>query len=640
MNLLNKYKKDYQNKTSVEMSLEEYLKLCKKDPSAYASPAERLLKALGEPELFNSATDLRFSRIFGNRTIRLYKAFSEIYGLEEVIEKIVSFFIHSAQGLEESKQVLCLRGPVGSAKSTIVEILKKLMESEPIYVLKAGNDLSPVHESPLGLFSKDDAKELELPESLFTFISSPWALKRLQEFEGDVSQFKVVKMFPSKNYQIAITKTEPGDENTQDISVLVGKTDIRKIGKMSQDDPDAYSYSGALCKANRGLLDFVEMLKAPLKTLHPLLTATQEHNYSGTEAIGAIPFDGLIVAHFNEFEWNKFRTDKKNEALLDRFCVIDVPYNLRKTEEIQILQKLIKNSTLKDKPCAPYTYECLAEFTTLTKISPPDNSSLLSKMRVYNGENIKDKDPNAKSLLEYKKNADEEEGFQGVSTREAYKILAEVFNYDPQEIAADPVHLFVVLQRFIEKAGDPGEEQDFLKEVLKNTIEKHYFKQVGNDIQYGYLEFYDEYRQNYFERYIEKADCWLQDNDFQDPDTGQLIDKDQLNKELEIFEKPARITNAKDFRHEVVGWVIRQRAKNKGACPRWDSYAKIKRAIDDSLAKRLDEILPVISFSGQNSDDDKRKHNKFVERMKEKGYTERQLQRIVKWYIDYSKAVA
>lgn len=642
MSLFSKYQTAFQKKEQVELSMEDFVKLVKKDKMVSATAAERMLAAIGEPELFDSSTSPRTARIFGNKILRRYKAFETIYGLEEIVEKIVGFFRHSAQGLEESRQILCLHGPVGSAKSTIVELLKDLMETYPIYILKAGDTLSPIFESPLGLFSPDDAKELGVPASRLMLPPSPWALKRLKEFEGDLTKFTVVKTYPSKYYQIANVKVEAGDPNTQDISVLTGKTDIRKIGKLSQDDPDAYSFSGGLCKANQGMLDFVEMLKADNKVLLPLLTATQEHNYTGTESIGPIPFDGAIVAHFNDDDLVKFKKDKKNQATLDRLCIIDVPYNLRKTEEIKILKKLINSSTLKDAPCAPYTYECLAEFTVQSKLSPPENSTLLAKLQVYDGESIKDKDPSAKSLLEYKKDADPQEGFVGISTRSAYKLLAEAFNYDTKEIAADPVGLFIVLNNFIDtevKATYGKEACDSFKEYLHSTLQTHYAKLVGNDIQYGYLEYYDDYRQNYFEQYIAKADAWLSDNDFKDIETGHLLDRKMLNDELSILEKSAKIANPKDFRSEVVHWVLRQRANKGGVTPRWDAYAKIKKAIDDSLAKKLEDILPVISFSGQASAEDKQKHNRFVERMKEKGYTEKQLQRIVKWFIDFNKAV-
>jgi len=232
---------------------------------------------------------------------------------------------------------------------------------------------------------------------------SPWANKRLHEFNGDIRQFKVIKIRPSILQQIAVTKTEPGDENNQDISSLVGKVDIRKLEKYSQDDPDAYSYSGGLCRANQGLLEFVEMFKAPIKVLHPLLTATQEGNYKGTEGFPAIPFQGIILAHSNESEWQAFKNNKNNEAFLDRIYIVKVPYCLRVSEEIKIYKKLLENSSLYDAPCAPGTLKMMAQFAVLSRLKEPENSNIFSKMRIYNGENLKDTDPHAKSFQEYRR---------------------------------------------------------------------------------------------------------------------------------------------------------------------------------------------------------------------------------------------
>ncbi len=195
------------------------------------------------------------------------------------------------------------------------------MEHEPIYVLKAGDELSPVFESPFGLFDPEvmgpTLKErYGIPARALTGIPSPWAIKRLTEFDDRMERFSVVRLYPSRRKQIAIAKTEPGDDNNQDISALVGKVDIRKLETYSQNDPDGYSFSGGLNRANQGLLEFVEMFKAPIKMLHPLLTATQEGNYLGTENIGAIPFQGILLAHSNEAEWQSFRNNRTNEAFL------------------------------------------------------------------------------------------------------------------------------------------------------------------------------------------------------------------------------------------------------------------------------------------------------------------------------------
>lgn len=940
MNIINQYKEKYYKHKRETLSLESYLKLAKKDPSVYASPAERMLKAIGEPEIIDTSKTPELSRIFGNRLIKQYKAFKDFYGMEDVINNIVSYFKHSAQGLEESRQVLYLVGPVGSAKSSLAEKLKKLIEQEPIYVLKG----SPIFESPLGLFEPEESDNLGIPKRYLEIKPSPWAVKRLEEFEGDISKFEVQKIYPNQLSQIAICKTEPGDENcltgdheyltpngwkniasystgdkvaqytedgkiefviptdyvtgisnkiihfknknlslsvtpshrmiyqtrgrngapvtvkyhnagegqfssafaiqsgiggqeginlteaelrlqvaiaadgsfrndnittrctiqifkerkkdrletllqaakieyktsdvknrpgyveyvfyapernknlasyfkanheqlkiicdevtrwdghiksedrsaffttkkdeadfvqyahtmtgkratisvrkqnnekhkdlyivninksttrpnygeitpttetgafpvfcfnvpstmfltrkdgivtvtgnNQDISALVGKLDIRQLEFFPQNDPDAYSYSGGLCLANQGVLEFVEMFKAPIKVLHPLLTATQERNYKGTESIGAIPFDGIILAHSNEAEWDVFKNNKNNEAFIDRVYTVKVPYCKRVREEIKIYKKLLSSSSLVNSPCAPHTLRLLAEFCVLTRIDRPKNSSIFAKMKAYDGQNVKEQMADAKSVQEYEEGASRKECFYGISTRQAFKILSKVFNYDKEEIAANPVHLLTVLEDTVHELALSDELESTYLAYVKEYLKENYAEQVGKDIQTAYLDSYSDYGQALFNRYLIYADYWQQDIDYRDPDTGQLLDREELNRYLESVEKPAGIGNPKDFRHEVTNFVLRYRAKHNDQNPKWTSYEKLKTVIEANMFSKTKDLLPVISFVGHKDKESAKKHTDFVDRMKELGYTERQVKTVTEWHERVSK---
>lgn len=649
MSINSKYKERYTKRQAEEMTLDEYLEGCKHDRGMYASAAERMLMAIGEPVIIDTRKDDRLSRIYSNRKIKTYpQAFGDFFGMEETIEQIVSFYKHAAQGLEESKQILYLLGPVGGGKSSLSERLKELMQRVPIYVLKAYNkardrwEISPALESPLGLYNaSEDGAELEaeygIPKRYLRYIMSPWAVKRLEEAEGDLSAFKVVKVWPDVLKQIGITKVEPGDENNQDISSLVGKVNIRELEEYEQHDPDAYNWAGGLNVANQGILEFVEMFKAPIKMLHPLLTATQEGHYNGTEQFGAIPFQGVILAHSNESEWQAFRSNRNNEAFLDRVYIVKVPYCLRVTEEEKIYQKLVAHSELKGAPCAPGTLEMMAQFSVLTRLKEHENSNQFSKMEIYDGKNLKNKDPKAKSLEEYKDTAGVDEGMDGSSTRFAFKILSKVFNYDSEEIAANPIHLMYVLEQQLkqEQLGEAEEEKRIA--IIKGILAPNYAEFLGDELQKAYLESYYEYGQNLFDRYIQYADFWLQDKDFRDPDTGENFDKGALNAELEKIEKPAGIANPKDFRNEVVGFVIRHRADNGGKSPAWNSYEKLCTVIEKKMFSNTEELLPVISFSKKATADEESKHNNFVERMVAKGYTKKQVRLAVDWYMRYRK---
>lgn len=630
------------SKISETMGVEDYLELCKKDLMAYATAAERLLQAIGEPVLIDTNKDHRLSQIFFNKVIKVYPAFKDFYGIETTIEKIVNFIKHSAQNLEESKQILFLMGPPGSAKSSIVEKLKELMCVNPIYVLadKDGK-LSPVFESPLGIFgnSREDKElvsEYNIPIRYIPDRVSGWAVKRLKEYGGDVTKFKVVKIYPSIAEQIAIMKVEPSDENNQDTSTLVGKTNIRMLEYFDQNDTDGYSYSGALNRANQGICEMVEIFKSPIKSLYPLLEATQSHSYKGTENISSMPWYGMVLAHCNMNEWGLFSSDKKNEAVIDRLYKIDVPYCLRYSEEQEIYNKMLTSSDLGKHPCVPETLSMLAKFCVLTRLKEKENSTLYSKLQVYNGIDVRETEPNVKTLSEYHNSAGVDEGMQGISTRFAFKVLSRTFNYDPVEIAADPVHLGVVLKEDIKREQfSPEVEKKYLG--LIDDLKSKYVKVIGNQIQQAYLENYQEFGQNLFERYITYADHWTRDSQYSDPDTGSLFDKTILNAELEKIEKAGGITNnPKDFRNEVVNFVIRQEKNNKVV--EWTSYEKMRVVIEKRIFSNVEELLPIISFTKKSNKEQQREHDRFIKRMSELGYTPTQTKRLVEFYLQEIKS--
>lgn len=648
------YKQRYDDRQTEEYTLEEWLHKCADDSSYYANAFERLLTAIGDPVIFDTSKDERMGRIFLNRTIQTYPdSFGNFYGMEDTISNIVSFLTHAAQGLEEARQILYLLGPVGGGKSSIAERLKQLMQRVPIWALKSFNhaanegrgewQISPCYESPLGLFDPDqDGQDLKdrfgIPLRYLDGIVSPWATKRIDEVNGDLSQFRVVGLYPSILKQIAVTKVEPGDENNQDISSLVGKVNIRELEEHNEHDPDAYNWAGGLNVSTQGIMEFVEMFKAPIKMLHPLLTATQESHYNGTAQFGAIPHHGIILAHSNESEWQTFRNNKNNEAFLDRVSIVKVPYVLRVQEERAIYEKLIQNSALAKAKCAPGTLDIMAQYSVLTRLKDPENSAIFSKMEIYDGKNLKSKDPKAKSLDEYRTDAGVNEGMTGSSTRFAFKVLSKVFNFDRNEIAANPIHLMFVLQKEIEEESLPPEDEENRIKFIKGTLAPKYAEFLGDELQKCYLESYHEYGQNIFDRYISLADFWIQDKDYRDPDTGQLFDREQLDQELEKVEKAAGVAGKKDFRNEVVNFVIRHQANHGGNNPDWTSYEKLREVIEKKMFSNTEEILPVISFSEKKTEDDQKKHNKFVERMVDKGYTERQVRLAVEWYLRWKKS--
>lgn len=631
------------------MSLEDYLIGCKSNPLWYATAAERMVAAIGEPNILDTSTDPRLSRIFSNRKIRTYDTFKDFYGAEEAIEQIVTYFRNAAAGLEESKQILYLLGPVGGGKSSLAERIKDLMEVNPIFVLYDRNEpdpelrTSPVFESPLALFTASEHGEMfednfGIPRSyLGRTVLSGWAQEKLREFDGDINRFSIAKVYPSKTTQTGIMKIEPGDDNNQDVSVLVGKTDLRKLDRFSQHHPYSYSFSGGLNRTNQGLLDFAEMFKANIKVLNPLLMATQDRHYSGTEAIPSMPFTGVILAHSNQSEWTNFRNNKTNEAFLDRVCVIKVPYCLRVNEEEQIYQKMLSSSTLRNIPIAPQTLKMLAQFMVLTRLVAPTNSTMNAKMRVYNGEAVKDTMPNAKPIEEYRMAAGVEEGMSGMSTRFAFKIISKCLDLRPDERQANPVDLMFVLEEAIRQEHLPEDTAKHYNYFIREYLHRDYFAYLEKELRAAYLDSSDSFGQNMFERYVLFAEAWLDDTQCRDPETHILLNRTQLNEQLEAIERPASVMNVKDFRHEIVNYVLRYRAKNGGNAPRWSEYTKMKEVIEKKMFAATENIMPVISFGPKSSDELSQKHNKFIQRMMERGYTENQVQFLVAWWTANTK---
>jgi serine protein kinase len=225
-----------------------------------------------------------------------------------------------------------------------------------------------------------------------------------------------------------------------------------------------------------------------------------------------------------------------------------------------------------------------------------------------------------------------------VSTRFAYKVLSSVFNYDQVEVAANPVHLMYVLEQKIAREDLPEELGRRYLEFIKGYLAPRYAEFVGKEIQTAYLESYSEYGQNIFDRYVTYADCWIQDEEFRDPDTGEIFSRAALNAELEKIEKPAGIANPKDFRNEIVNFVLRARAANGGRNPAWASYEKLREVIEKKMFSNTEDLLPVISFNAKASADEKQKHQNFVERMVRKGYTEKQVRLLSEWYLRVRKS--
>lgn len=259
-------------------------------------------------------------------------------------------------------------------------------------------------------------------------------------------------------------------------------------------------------------------------------------------------------------------------------------------------------------------------------------------MRVYDGESLKDTDPKAKSYQEYRDYAGVDEGMNGLSTRFAFKILSRVFNFDHVEVAANPVHLFYVLEQQIEREQFPQEQAERYLEFLKGYLIPKYAEFIGKEIQTAYLESYSEYGQNIFDRYVTYADFWIQDQGIAIQIPGSCLIASLLTPSWRKSRNRRGSVIQKDFRNEIVNFVLRARANNSGRNPNWTSYEKLRTVIEKKMFSNTEELLPVISFNAKTSTDEQKKHDDFVDRMMEKGYTRKQVRLLCEWYLRVRKS--
>ena len=280
----------------------------------------------------------------------------------------------------------------------------------------------------------------------------------------------------------------------------------------------------------------------------------------------------------------------------------------------------------------------LSRFCVLSRLKPHENSNLYSKMRVYDGESLKDTDPRAKSVQEYRDAAGVDEGMDGISTRFAFKVLSSTFNFDTQEVAADPVHLMYVLEQAIWREQFPEEIEKKYLNFIKAELAPRYAEFIGHEIQKAYLESYSDYGQNLFDRYVAYADAWIEDQDYKDADTGQLMNRELLNQELSKIEKPAGIANPKDFRNEVVKFALRARAAIPGATRPGPPTRSCARSSSGACSRRSRICCRSSASAARRTPRPRRSTPTFVDRMVERGYTERQVRRLVEWYMRVNKA--
>lgn len=595
----------------------EYAELVKREPELAMLSHQRLFNLISEAgvEVVKTDEHPRLRRLYGNDVIKKYKFFEDFYGIDKSVMKIARYFHSAAMEGEEARQVLYLVGPVGSGKSSLMEVLKRALESSiAIYALKG----CPMREEPLHLVPKHLRKDFE--EILGVRIEGdlcPICRYRLKhEFKGKYESFPVEQVGFSIRSRKGIGVVPPVDPNNQDTSVLIGSVDISKIDLYPEDDPRVLSLNGAFNVGNRGIVEFIEVFKNETEYLHTMITATQEKSVPSPGKGAMIYFDGVILAHSNEAEWNKFRSDHTNEAILDRIVKIEIPYCLELNEEMKIYEKILRKSRFKAH-IAPHTIEAASMFAILTRLTPSAKVDLMTKLKIYNGEEIVEKGMTRKiDILELREEASRE-GMTGISTRFIMKALDTALSESECD-CINPVSVMETIIKSVKELAIGDEEKTKYVRFVQDSIKKGYNKLLEKEVTKAFIYGYREQAESLFNNYLDHAEGFINKTRLKDLNTGEELEPDE--KFMRSIEEQIGITeaSAKGFRGDVTAYMFFV-LRNGGKLD-YNSYEPLKEAIEKKLTASVKELSRIVTRAKVRDEEQDRKYNAMVEEMKRNGY--------------------
>lgn len=608
----------------------EYLEIVKQNPGIIKLAHQRLhdeIISQGVEEI-NLDESPKLRRLFTGKTIKVYNFFAdEFYGMEKTLNQIVRYFHSAALRGEESRQVLYLVGPVGSGKSSLVERLKQGFETQPPFHAIEG---CPMHEEPLHLIPRHLRKEFSkmLDVNIEGDLCPVCRYRLLNEFGNKWEEMPIKTYTFSIRGKRGIGVVPPVDPNNQDTSVLVGGEDISKLDLYSEGDPRVLDLSGALNVGNRGMVEFIEVFKNETEYLHAMITATQEKHIPAPGRHGMIYVDTCIVAHSNEAEWKKFKSDHTNEAILDRIVTIKVPYNLRLSEEVKIYRKIIRKSNFK-ADVAPHTIEMASMFAILTRLQPTNKCDLMTKLKLYNGEEVVEKGRTKKiDVLELKEEA-KDEGMNGISTRFIMKALDNALSDNVKDNSIHPLNVREALVNLVKETDFPEDVRKRYLEILLDTLHKEYLEILEKEITKAFVYSYQEQAENLFQNYLDHAEAYVTKKKLKDRNTGEELEPDE-NFLKSIEEQIAIIGTACDgFRQEVISYLWS--ASRKGEKVTYSSYEPLKEAIEKKLMTSVRDVSRIITKSRTRDDEQEGKYDRMVEQMIMNGYPASCVETILKY---------
>src|SRR5881397_2099134 len=599
----------------------EYLELVREDPTVPKLSHARVYDVIIKPGAHEilEADDPRVKRLFKDEPVRVYAFFSdEFFGIEKTISQIVRYFHAASLKGEESRQVLYLMGPVGSGKSSLVEKMQRGLENiEPFYAI----DGCPMFEEPLHLIPRHLRKEFE--KMLGVHVEGdlcPVCRFRLKEEFGErYEEVPVVSRTFSKRNRIGIGVVPPVDPNNQDTSVLIGSEDISKLDMYSEGDPRVLDLNGAINVGNRGMCEFIEVFKNETEYLHAMITATQEKVIPAPGRHGLVYVDTVILAHSNEAEWQKFKADHTNEAILDRIVVVKVPYNLRLSEEVKIYQKIIRHSDFRAH-IAPHTLEIASMFAILSRLEHNPKCDLMTKLKLYNGEEVVEKGKTKKIDAQELREETKREGMSGISTRFIMKALDNALSDNMKGKCINPISVREALIHRTKEADLPDDTRKRYLEFLQDVLHKEYLELLEKEITKAFVYSYQEQAESLFQNYLDHAEAYVNKTKVKDPNTREELHPDEAF--LKTIEEQIAIIGAaaEGFRQEVIAYLWA--TSRRGEKVNYRSYEPLKEAIEKKLMTSVREISRIVTKARTRDEEQTQKYNVMVKNLLDSGYCE------------------
>jgi serine protein kinase len=602
-------------------ALLDYLELVKSDPTMTKMSHARIYDMIISQgtRTITDTDDQRTKRLYNDEPIKVYNFFAdEFFGIERTIAQLVRYFHSASLKGEESRQVLYLMGPVGSGKSSLVERVQRgLEQAAPVYSIEG----CPMHEEPLHLIPRHLRREFE--KMLGVHIEGdlcPVCRYRLkEEFNLRYEDFPIETRNFSKRNRVGVGVVPPVDPNNQDTSVLIGSEDISKLDQYSEGDPRVLELNGALNVGNRGLVEFIEVFKNETEYLHAMITATQEKVIPAPGRHGMVYVDTCIIAHSNEAEWQKFKADHTNEAILDRIVVVKVPYNLRLSEEVKIYQKIIRNSDFRAH-VAPHTLELASMFAILSRLEPTSKCDLMTKLRLYNGEEVVEKGRTKKIDVQELKEDAKREGMNGISTRFIMKALDNALSDNVSGNCINPINVREALISMGKEADLPDDMRKQYLEFLQDTLHKEYLDLLEKEITRAFVYSYQEQAEALFQNYLDHAEAYVNKTKVRDRNTKEELSPDEgFLKSIE--EQIAIIGSAAEgFRQEVIAYLWA--SSRRGEKVSYRSYEPLKEAIEKKLMTSVRDMSRIITKARTRDEEQSEKYGSMVKNLLENGYCE------------------